>query len=1848
MPSLLRYTWPVLFLLAATSPALPADPTNEPESAGVHPVGDDGRTLNLDFEKGDLSDWTATGEAWKNQPIKGGIDQNRQFGMGKRSLHTGEYWVGGYEKFGDAPTGNLTSVPFKVSHPWASFLLGGGSHPDTRVELVEVGKDGKEAVFYRVSAENTEEMRPVIVDLGTKLGRKIFVRLVDGNSTGWGHVNFDDFRFYQQKPKFQQPELRPAALISVTEVYPYEGLMAEEAAQVMTVPPGFRVQVAAAEPEVQQPIAMCLDDRGRLWLAEGFSYPEREEVGKGKDRILIFEDTDQDGTLDKHTVFIEGLNLVSGLEVGFGGVWVGAAPYFMFIPDKNGNDVPDGLEGPQDKNRPASDIPPGATVLLDGWHYEDTHETLNTFTWGPDGWLYGCHGVFTHSRVGKPGTAEDQRQVLNAGIWRYHPTKHLFEVFSEGTSNPWGIDFDEHGQAFCTACVIPHLYHLIDGGRYFRQAGPHANPYTYSDIATIAKHRHYTGNQWNDNDRKKSDDLGGGHAHAGAMIYQGGSWPAEYVGKLFMHNIHGNRINVDVLTPQGSGFSGDRNPDFLLTGDKWSQMLNLQYGPDGQVWMIDWYDANQCHRPEEGLHDRTNGRIYRVSYNNAPNVKVDLAKSSDDDLAKTVDAENEWYYSHARRLLQERAVSRKIEMSAVNFLEERLTQKGNDPKRLRALWMLHAISRRPINEKEEIVKLLDDESPWIRSWTIQLTGERLGGYPAWDAAIEKFVEMAKNDPSPVVRLYLSSIAQRLPAEQRWDLLAGLCSHAGDNADQNLPFMYWYAMEPLAAANPERALALAMSASEDIPSLQTDMVQRLGSGDPQKSLDLLAKGLDGAKDSRSRLTFLRGINAILRGKKDISGSKTLAAVAEKLSGDKDAAVRVEALAVALRLGNAKAGGALQQVIATDSNPRETRRAALRCLVDAKAPQLAEVLQKLLDDAAMRGDAIRAVAVVDSDPAAEKILAVYSALTPTERRDALGTLASRVLYAHRLLASVQGNVVPKADLSADLVRQLRNLNDESLTKQLEQVWGVVRETAADKAAMLVRYKALLDKEEGPPRDREHGRAIFSKTCQQCHTLFGTGGKVGPDLTGSNRVNTEYLLANIVDPSAVMAKEYRPTMFALVDGRVITGIVKDEAGTTYSVQTATELLTFPKEDVEQSKQSDLSMMPDDQLKNFSDAEIRALAAYLQGAGQTAISGTRENITGFFNGLDLTNWFSTTEQAAANDSSASQSSPPLWTVEDGELVGKTTGLNHNEFLVSQYSLGDFRFRCEVKLVKNEGNSGIQLRSVPAGNAEMKGYQADIGVGWWGKLYEELGRGLLEDNDAEKFARPGEWNTYEIVAVGSRVQTWINGNLCVDRDDPVAARRGVIALQLHAGGPTEVRYRNFKVEILEPNPQRDRIQPPNGQSEYPTSRALGMAPAAPAAPLGATVAVAAGAADATPPRAVNGDEIRFEKTQLDDKFRSEGVGIADLDNDGDQDIVAGSQWYEQSKDADGHISWKTHVLLEKPNEFDPAVYSDSFMNWAEDLNGDGRLDVIVVDFPGKQTWWFENPGTGKDARSVWTRHEITPVTNNESPQYLDVDGDGHRELICGYEGQTMGLVSPKTYADAIWKLTPISPPGSPGTDRFSHGLGVGDLNGDGRKDVLIIEGWWEQPADPEALPWTFHAAPFGKPCSHMQVYDYDGDGDADVLSASAHDYGIWWHENLSKDPKASPGGADGSSPEWATHDIDTSYSETHSVVLADVNNDGKPDFVTGKRWYSHGGHGPGGMEPAVLNWYEFKQEQVEEKQADGKSITKTVPKWTKHAIDDNSGVGTQFDMADIDGDGLLDIAISNKKGSFVFLQRRK
>jgi putative membrane-bound dehydrogenase-like protein len=1330
-----------------------ADPT---PPGGVLPVGADGQPLNLDFETGTLKDWTADGAAFQDQPIKGDTVAARRGDM--KSEHQGQFWVGGYEKHGDKPTGTLTSVPFQVTHPWASFLVGGGAHADTCVELVVQPRN---AVVYRASGTDEENLKRVVVDLSKYQGLRLQVRLVDRHTGGWGHVNFDDFRFHAEKPTVQ---VRPALSLEPDE-YKFEGLKPEEAAAAMTVPEGFDVKLFAGEPDVHQPVALALDDRGRVWIAEAYTYPQRHPHPgpvipdrKLGDRILIFEDTDGDGKFDKRTVFMEGLNLVSGLEVGFGGVWVGAAPYLLFIPDKDGDDKPDGE--PQ--------------ILLDGWGYQDTHETLNSFIWGPDGWLYGCHGVFTHSRVGKPGTPDDKRVPINAGVWRYHPTKHVFEVFAHGTSNPWGLDYNDVGDFFVEACVIPHCYHIVQGGRYQRQAGQHFNPYTYADIQTIADHRHYAGPTPHGGNNK-SDSLGGGHAHCGLMCYLGGAWPKEYRGHLFMGNIHGRRLNVDIPVPKGSGYVAKHGKDFLLANDAWARFINLRYGPDGNVYLIDWYDKQACHRKEPEIWDRTNGRVFKVSYKGAkPVAGVDLRKATDEELVTYQLHENDWYVRHARRILQERAAfSREAKPSAAVHagLARIVSEHPDAARRLRGVWAAHVTDTLT---GELLARAAADPSKHVSGWAVALALESQG--PTDD--VVKLVDRLDWPNSAVHRRFLASALLRLPPDHRWDRVGRAYHDHFDDDDPNLRHLAWYALEPLAALDPARASAVASARRALLPY----MLRRIAALGTPEAIDGLVRQLPRVGPDDQRMT-VRAINEALAGRRQVAPPKSWPEAAQALRQTADFDLRTEATVLGVTFGDPQAVEDARRLVGDAGAKMDHRKAGLDALITARDPTLAPTLRQLLGNRDLRGAAIRGLAAFDDEANPAAILAVYRDLTPTEKRDALAALTSRPTFGYYLMEQIEAGKFPKADVTAEAVRQLRGLNNKQLDAKIAAVWGTVRETAADRKKVIGEWTKKLTAGYQAPPDLAHGRAVYAKVCQQCHTLYGVGGKVGPDITGANRADLGYLLENIFDPSAVIPKEYAATKLDLLDGRTVIGIVKEETKQTLTVATANETLTIPVADVDKRTPSDLSMMPDDLVKQLSDADLRMLIAYLRNPVQVPLKATPENAKEFFNGKDLTGW---------------DGNKDLWAVENGELVGRTkTGLKKNEFLRSHMEVADFKLTLKVKLTPNKENSGIQFRSELLPNGDVKGPQADIGAGWWGKLYEEHGRELLAKDGGEKYVKPDDWNDYEVEAYQGDVRIKINGQICTDYvKDAKLARKGFVAFQLHSGGPMEVRFKDIKLEV--------------------------------------------------------------------------------------------------------------------------------------------------------------------------------------------------------------------------------------------------------------------------------------------------------------------------------------------------------------------------------------------------------------------------------------------------------------------
>src|SRR5688500_8428144 len=482
-------------------------------------------------------------------------------------------------------------------------------------------------------------------------------------------------------------------------------LTPDEAVKSMTLKDGYRANVWASEPMMTQPMAFCWDDRGRMWIAENKDYESRGHgfSNAGDSRILILEDTDRDGVADSRKVFMEGLAFPAAIAVGFDGIFVGAPPNLLFIPDKNRDDIAD-----------EKDI----KVLLTGWGILDRHETLNSLHWGPDGWLYGLQGYATPSRVRKPegkgkiykhndpfpdDILEGEGEDINGGVWRYHPTKDRFEVVAHGFSNPWGIDFNAKGQFIMSACVIPHLWHVIPGGIYHRQGGQHYNPYVYSDIRTITDHTHRS-------------------AHGGARVYLSDAFPPAQHGRLFMANIHEHAVLTDVLERKGSGFVGHHGDDFLVANNAQWVGFSMEIGPEGGVYVLDWHDGDICGK--EVLNQET-GRIFRIMPQtslavNWPGRYDDLRKLTDSQLAQLQTSKSEWHARRARVILQSHAAKGKLSSDVYDQLRKIYTSDPNPDWRLRAMWTLHVTGG---FKPEELAEALKSKDEYVRAWAIQLLCE---------------------------------------------------------------------------------------------------------------------------------------------------------------------------------------------------------------------------------------------------------------------------------------------------------------------------------------------------------------------------------------------------------------------------------------------------------------------------------------------------------------------------------------------------------------------------------------------------------------------------------------------------------------------------------------------------------------------------------------------------------------------------------------------------------------------------------------------------------------------------------------------------------------------------------------------------------------------------------------------------------------------------------------------------------------------------------------------------------------------------------------------------------------------
>ncbi len=682
------------------------------------------------------------------------------------------------------------------------------------------------------------------------------------------------------------------------------------------------------------------------------------------------------------------------------------------------------------------------------------------------------------------------------------------------------------------------------------------------------------------------------------MVYLGDNWPDRYRNTVFMNNIHGRRMNNDILRRVGSGYTASHGPDLMVARDPWFMGVTIAYGPDGGVFVSDWSDTGECHSVRNTR--RHTGRMYKIVYGEPEPAQGDVAKLSSDQLVKLQTHRNDWYVRHARRLLQERAASGQDMAAIYAKLNSMYKSETDVPRRLRALWTLHATGGL---DDQFLIEQLDDKSQYIRSWAIRLLCED-NSPPA--EALARFKELATSGSSSYVRLQLASALQRLRPSQRWDIAAALVVREEDATDQNLPLMTWYGIEPLVDENVFQFVDLA--AKSEIPLIRRHIARRASMGaESDVRLGPLIKLLGKSENPELQDDLLTGIGLGLQGRRSVAMPKSWPTVFSKLQQSKERSVVEKSLELALVFGDSVALRTLRELAANDSKTSQARNRALQALIAKKDKNLPPLLLNLVDDPATRSAAIRGLAEFDHPATDVKLLQNYAKFDAGARQDTLQTLAARQPWALAMLDAIGKGKIRRNDLTAYTVRQLQSLGSTRVVDKLKSVWGDVRETPAEKAQLIASYKKRLNTNVLKSANLAAGRVIFQKNCATCHKLFGEGKTIGPDITGSQRANLAYVLENIIAPSAAVSKDYQMQIIETTSGRVVTGLVMAENDDALTIQTVNEKVVIPAAEVANRSISKVSIMPDGLLKKLSKNQVRDLIAYLASPQQVPVKNSK-----------------------------------------------------------------------------------------------------------------------------------------------------------------------------------------------------------------------------------------------------------------------------------------------------------------------------------------------------------------------------------------------------------------------------------------------------------------------------------------------------------------------------------------------------------------------------------------------------------------------------------------------------------------
>lgn len=955
-----------------------------------------------------------------------------------------------------------------------------------------------------------------------------------------------------------------------------QGFTPQEALTRMKVPEGFEVKLVASEPEIRQPVTMTFDDRGRLWVIQYLQYPTPNGLKpvqvdqflrttydrmpeppphgpKGADRITILEDPDENGHYRKAKDFVSGLNLATGLALGNGGAYVVQPPYLLFYADKNGDDVPDG----------------DPEVLLTGFGMEDAHAFANSLQFGPDGWLYGTQG----STV----TAKILGIEFQQGIWRYHPTTRAFELFSEGGGNTWGLDFDRHGNVIAgTNWGGFAMLHQVQGGYYIKGFGKHGplhNPYTFGYF-----------------DHVPYQKFKGGHVTCGGIVYQGGAYPEAYNNQYLAGNLLSNELYWHILERKGSSFTARLGGDFLVANDTWFRPIDCLIGPDGAVYVADWYDKRANHVDPVDNWDRSNGRIYKVVYKGGAKADpLNLAKRTSTELLPLLKHRNCWYSREARRILAERRDPAIIPELRKQAFEQK------DASALEALWALYVSGG---FDESTAGRLLDHTNEDVRTWAVRLLGDAKS---ITSATQDHFLRLARTEPSSTVRSQLACTCKRLPAKQSLPIVQEMLQREEDLADPHIPMLLWWAIEDKAATDRDQVLRMW----EAPPAWQSAMVQRFMI--ERLGRRYMAEGTSEGLEACRRLLALAPTNAdtlhLVDGmEKALEGRRLtqVPPVLEKSLADLWSRHRTElgVVRLALRLGSEPAFEQALQ-IATDAKVPESARAGLiEVLGQSSKKECVPILLKVFREAksdSLRSATLSALQSYADPQIAEMLLTTYPKLSGSLRTKVQGLLSSRSTTALQLVEAVdQGKITPK-EIAVDQLRQIALHNNEAINRLLEKHWGKVgASTTGARQARVRSVQHMLNLGKGDPGA---GKVLFQKNCANCHMLFGEGSKVGPDLTSAERKNTGLLVTNVVDPSSVIRPEFIAQNVEMNDGRLLMGLIVESTPKSVTLLDAkNERTVLARDKIEQLKPSHLSLMPDNILDPLDDQQIRDLFSYLQ----------------------------------------------------------------------------------------------------------------------------------------------------------------------------------------------------------------------------------------------------------------------------------------------------------------------------------------------------------------------------------------------------------------------------------------------------------------------------------------------------------------------------------------------------------------------------------------------------------------------------------------------------------------------------